>query len=127
MDEFVEKLKQGANKVFGSAEKFTTAAVDKAGNMVEQTKLSYAIKVNEEKIKDIFAELGKRVYDEYCSGSEFPEEMNEKMKIVDTLNDEISEMKMKIADMKNTVICSACGAYNQSENVYCSKCGEKIN
>lgn len=126
MDEFVEKLKQGANMVFGNAEKFTTAAVDKAGSMVEQTKLGYAIKVNEEKIKDILAELGKNVYDEYKSGSEFPEKMSEKLAMIDSLNDEILEMKAKIADMKNSVVCHEYGAYNDSESVYCSKCGKKL-
>ena len=126
MDEFVEKLKQGANKVFGNAEKFTTAAVDKASNMVEQTKLNYAIKVNEEKVKDILAELGKSVYEEYCNGSEFPDDMNEKMQTIDTLKEEIAEMKAKIADMNNTTVCGSCGAYNHNDNIFCSQCGEKI-
>ena len=60
MDEFVEKIKSGAAKVFTEAEKFTNQAVEKTSSVVNQTKLNYAIGVNEKKIKDVFADVYKR-------------------------------------------------------------------
>lgn len=127
MDEqFVEKIKQGADKVFTEAEKFAGSAVNKTGNLINKTKLNYAIGTNEGKIKDILAEIGKSVYNEYKNGSEFPEDIAEKLSCVDTLYDEIAELKAKIADMSNSVVCPECGEYCSADGDFCSKCGAKI-
>lgn len=126
MEEFVEKLKNGAAKVFGEAEKITSAAISKTGTLVEQTKLNYAISSNEGKVKDIFQAIGKIVYEEYKEGNAFPENIAEQLQIADTLMDEISELKVKIADLKKSVVCPECGEYNKGESVYCSKCGERL-
>ncbi len=127
MDEqFVEKIKQGADKVFSEAERFAGSAVNKTNNIISKTKINYAIGANEGKIKDILAEIGKSVYDEYKNGSEFPEDIAEKLSSVDTLYDEISELKAKIADMNNSVCCPECGEYCPNTSEYCSKCGAKI-
>ena len=126
MDEFVEKIKSGAAKVFTEAEKFTNSAVEKTSSVVNQTKLNYAVGVNEKKIKDVFAQIGKAVYDEYKNGGECPEAIADDLKLIDSLYDEIAELKAKIADMKNSVVCSKCGAYNTNESIFCSQCGEKL-
>lgn len=126
MEEFVEKLKQGATKVIGEAEKLTNKAVIKTGNLVTKTKFNYAISTNEGKIKDILAEVGRSVYDEFKNGNFFPQEVEEKLKVVDTLYEEIAELKGKIADMENTILCPECGAYTDGESAFCSKCGAKI-
>lgn len=126
MDEFVEKIKKSAAKVFDEAEKFTNAAVAKTGGIVNKTKLNYAIGASEGKIRDILAEVGRSVYDEFKDGGEFPPEIDERLKAVDILYDEIAELRAKIADMQNSIICPACSAYNDVENIYCSKCGVKM-
>lgn len=127
MEEFVSKLKTGATKVFESAEKITSNAISKTSTMVSKTKLNYAISANESKIKDIYAKLGKYVYDEYKAGSTFPDDIAEDLSTVETLYDEIDELKAKIADMENSTVCPECGAYNKNGAVYCSKCGEKLS
>lgn len=127
MDEqFFNKLKQGADKVFSEAEKFAGTAVNKTGNLINKTKINYAIGANEGKAKDILAEVGKIVYDEFESGSEFPEEIAQKLAVVKELYDETEELKAKIADMDDRVICSECGGYCLQDSEYCSKCGAKI-
>ena len=126
MEDFVSKLKQTAGKVVTEAEKFASVAVSKTGNLVSQTKMNYTISSNEGKINEILAEVGKLVYDEFKQGSQVPDEIAEKFEIVDELFDEIAELKSKIADMKNAVICSECGEYNPVESTFCSKCGAQI-
>lgn len=127
MDEqFFGRIKQGADKVFSEAEKFAGAAVNKTTGLINKTKINYAISANEEKIKDILAEVGKIVYDEFESGSEFPEEMGQKLSIVKELKDEVEELRAKIADADGKTPCPSCGAYCSDDGEYCSKCGEKI-
>ena len=127
MDEFVSKVKKGMTKAFESAEKLTSAAVSKTGNIVEQTKTNYAISNTEDRIHEYLAQIGQMVYEEYQSGSEFPEKIDVICKDIDALREEIASMKEKIADLKNAVVCPACGAYNDSDSSYCAKCGEKLN
>lgn len=127
MDDFVEKIKQGAAKVFDEAEKVTNAAVNKTGSVLNQTRVGYAINASEAKIKALCAEIGNFVYDEYKRGNEFPEDINERLKKIDSLYEEINELKLKLADLKNSKICPSCNAFNDNENTYCAKCGEKIN
>jgi len=126
MEDFVSKIKKGAKKAFGEAEKFTSAAVTKTGNAVNQTKMNYAINGNEDKIKNILSEIGAIVYEEYKSGCEFPENIDVKLKAVENLYDEIAELKAKIAEMNKTVVCPKCGNYIASDSVFCANCGFKI-
>lgn len=126
MEDFVSKLKQTAGKVVAEAEKLTSVAVSKTGNLVSQTKMNYTINSNEGKIKEIFSEIGRYIYDEYKKGAEVSEDILEKFEIVDEMFDEINELKTKIADMKNAVICEECGEYNSQESTFCSKCGAQL-
>lgn len=128
MDEqFFDKIKQGANKVFSEAERFAGSAVNKTNNVVNKAKINYAIGANEGKIKDILAEIGKIVYDEYKNGSEFPEDIESKLAAAEELYDEINELKARIADMSDDIICPECGEACPKESEYCLKCGAKIN
>ena len=126
MEEFVEKLKQEATKMVKEAEKITTNVVEKTGNMVSKTKINYAISSNNGKIKDLLAEIGQVVYDEYKNGSEFPEAIAEKLALIDNIYDEIDGLKAKIADVDNSVVCPNCKSFNRPDSSYCTKCGTKI-
>lgn len=126
MEDFIKKMKNEASKVIGEAGKLTGTAVEKTGSFVNCAKLNYVVGANENKIKEIYAEIGKFVYVEYKSGNQIPESILEKMQEIDILYDEINELKTKIADLKKSVICTECGEYNNGENVFCSKCGSKL-
>ena len=39
---------------------------------------------------------------------------------------EVNELKEQLYQLKENVKCPKCGAYNHSDDVYCSKCGERI-
>ena len=127
MDEFVSKLKVGAAKVLEGAEKVTASAISKTGAIVNKTKLNYAISTNESKIEDMLVEIGRYVYDEYKEGSIFPEKISESLSVIETLYDEIDELKAKIADIDESVVCPECGAYNKNNADFCSKCGNKLS
>ena len=126
MEEFVEKLKHEATRMVKEAEKLTSNVVEKTGNVVSKTKINYAISSNNGKIKDLLAQIGQVVYDEYKNGSEFPDTIAEKLTLIDNIYDEIDELKAKIADVDNSVVCPNCKNFNKADSVYCAKCGSKI-
>ncbi len=127
MEEVFDKIKEHTNKAKDGAAKITKTVIDKTNSVVSQTKLKYAISETSGKIDDIYKEMGKAVYERYLSDDETCcDAMREKCEKIDALNEEIEELKMQLAEIKETVKCPKCGAYNNTGSAYCSKCGEKL-
>lgn len=127
MEEVFDKIKEHAYKAKDGAVKLTKTVIDKTNNVVNQTKLKFAISETEDKIKDIYTEIGKAVYEKYADTDEaccgF---VAEKCGKIDALKEEVADLKEQLAQLKETVKCGSCGAYNHADDVYCSKCGEKL-
>lgn len=126
MEEMFDKLKEQAYKLKDGAVKVTKTVVNKTNNVASQTKIKFAISETQDKIKDIYAEIGKIVYEKYKSGDAVCECMTDKCTKIDSLFDEVVELDKQLADLKQTVKCFKCGAYNNADDVYCSKCGNKM-
>lgn len=126
MDEIFEKLKSGANKFKSEAAKVTKQVVRKTNDAVSQTKLSFAINETENKIAEIYEEMGRSVYRKYLDNGEICEDMAESCAKVDKLLAEIDDLKEKVAELKNSVKCKSCGKYSKSGASYCSSCGAEL-
>lgn len=125
MDEFVNKVKQGAIKVKDEAEKFANVAVEKTKVVIDRTKYNYSISGLETKMNEILCQLGEKLYGEYKNGSEFDEEISAKCAQIDVIKKEINEFKTKIAEAQNCDICAECGEFVANNALYCPKCGTK--
>lgn len=126
MEEVFDKLKEHASKAKDGALKLTKTVIGKTNNVVSQTKLKFAISETEDKIKEIYAEMGKLVYDTYKSTGAVDDSLAEKCRKIDALVLEAAELKEQLAELKETVKCADCGAYNHADDTYCSKCGAKL-
>lgn len=126
MDEVFDKIKEQAYKAKDGAVKLTKTVIDKTNNVVNQTKLRFAISETKEKIEDVYTEIGKTVYEKYQNDGEICDCVIEKCGKIDALSDELAELKENLAELKENVKCSECGSYNHSDDVYCSKCGTKL-
>ncbi len=126
MEEILDKIKKGASIAVDEAQKVTKSVVKMSTDAVNQTKLKYAVKESEQKVNEILASIGGYVYDSYKEGAEFDGDIADKCAQIQALKDEIASINERIAELKNSVICSSCGEYNKSDSVYCSKCGTKI-
>ena len=126
MDNFLEKVKANVSKFLGGAEKYTKVAAQKTTDIINQTKHTISINDLENKVVDKMVEIGGYIYAEHMEGAELPEELLEKCREVDSLKEEINELKAKIAELKDSRICPGCGEYNSDKNVHCSKCGTKL-
>ena len=125
MEEVFDKLKEHANKAKDSGAGDKTV-IEKTNNIVNQTKLKFSISETKSKIKDIYTEIGKSVYETYKSTGEVIDDMEEKFAKIDAMTEEVNELKEQLYQLKENVKCPKCGAYNHSDDVYCSKCGERI-
>lgn len=126
MDEILEKLKSGASKFKSEAAKVTKQVVRKTNDAVSQTKLSFAINETENKIAEIYEEMGRNVYRKYLDNGEICENMAESCAKVDKLLAEIDDLKEKVAELKNSVKCNSCGKYSKNGASYCSSCGAEL-
>lgn len=126
MDDFFETLKGHANTAKESAIKIGKQVYEKTSNVVSQTKLNFAINETESKVKDVYCEMGKLVYADYISNGGTTEEFEELCLKADDLISEIESLREKVAELKESVKCKKCNAYNKDGDVYCSKCGSKL-
>lgn len=93
---------------------------DKAKDVAGVAKLKTQISLEEGKLRGLYADLGKAVY-------ENPEDEN-----IEAYKDSITAVKeliagyeQDLADMKGLKTCSNCGATMAKEVLFCSKCGAK--
>ena len=127
MDEFLEKLKNGAIRVRDEAGKIAETAVSKTKEVVDKTKCNYAISGIEKKIDVIMISLGEVLYSEYKDGAVFDDEIVDKCRQIDDLIEEINAVKSKMAEMGDVISCANCGEIVPSESAFCPKCGNKID
>lgn len=123
MGDFFEKVKLSANKAKDEAVKFGKQVADKAENVAGQTKLKFAISETEGKIKEFYAEIGKKIHASYTKGEWVDDTIEEKCKKIDALIEELNALREKLSELKESVKCSECGEYNDKENMFCAKCG----
>lgn len=126
IDNISQKVKTVASNVIDETGKMTKSVVKKSESFIEQSKLKFAQNDIEKKMNDVYAAIGKYVYEQHREGVEFTDVVGENCSVLDELNDELKEIKVQIADVKNSVICSECENLNSAENLYCAKCGAKL-
>lgn len=126
MSDFFEQVKVNAYKTKDEAVKIGKQVIDKANNVMSRTKLNFAINDAENKIKDIYAEIGQKIYSEYLSGNNVIEGLDESCNQIDKLFEEISALKEKMAELKDSLKCSSCGSYNAQGSIFCSSCGAAL-
>jgi len=101
------------------------AAAKISGSVVEITKLNMSINAEEEKIRKLYTEIGKQLYEDYTDGKAVSEELLRKCAKIDEIFENIAEMKDKILELRNVKACPNCGTILDIEMEYCHKCGKK--
>ena len=101
------------------------AAAKMSGNVVEVTRLNMSINAEEEKIRKIYTEMGKQLYEDYAEGKIVGEKLMEHCTKIDEIIGSIDDMREKILELRNVKACPNCGMELDVDMVYCYKCGKK--
>ena len=101
------------------------AAAKKSGSVVEVTRLNININTEEEKIRKIYTDIGKQLYEDYNEGKIIGEKLLEHCLKIDDIIGSIADMREKILELKNIKACPNCGMELDIEMEYCYKCGRK--
>ena len=101
------------------------AAARKSGEILENTKISYNISTEREKINKLQSKIGAKFYKIYKEGGVVPEAIIADLEAISAVEDVIRELEKTIRDTKPYKYCSECGAKLELNDVYCAKCGAK--
>lgn len=126
MDEIMNKIKDTASKAKDEAGKFAKIFAKRTSNAISSTKLSISISEANSKIKDIYTEIGEKMYEKYLNDETTDSEFETAFRQIDKLMVDIGELYDKKAELKNSRRCKACGALNDAEADFCSKCGATL-
>ncbi|MDR3119965.1 MAG: zinc ribbon domain-containing protein [Clostridiales bacterium] len=114
---------------FDSAMKKVTemlhAAARKSGEVFENTKISYTISTERDKISKLQRQIGARLYRVYKEGGAVPEFILADLEAIQTIEETIHALEKTMAETKSFKFCPECGAKLELDNVYCPKCGAK--
>lgn len=126
MDEIFDRIKGSATKAKDGATKIAKEVAKRTTNAITHTKLTFAVNETQNKVKDIYGEIGKNLYAKYLDGENCGEEFIDSFEQLDKLMDEVEALNSKIAELKNSLKCPECGAYNPNESDFCAKCGAHL-
>ena len=116
--EFLNVLKE---KLSDTGEKIAT----KSGQLVDTTKLSYHISIEESELKKKYELIGKMVYEAKCGDGELSDEINTICDDIQLTLEKIDDMKQQLQVLKNKTNCPHCGKVIAKNAPFCSSCGCK--
>lgn len=101
--EFFEKLGKKASETYKSA-------AEKTNKIASETKLKLKINDNKAKIKEIYTQIGQKVYEKHVLDAEMSilDEIKEDIDKIDELSNEIKDyerQKLELADIKQCINC----------------------
>ncbi len=140
----MEEIKSLINKI---GKNITKTSKD----IIKNTKLTMKLSSQEEKLKNIYIEVGKKVYEIYSYGGNIGKYFDEKYEQMLNIEKEIANIKQmieenksadkssnynnqdEIIDKRNIIsnveecrICNSCGQKNNTNDKFCLKCGRTL-
>ena len=117
---FFDNLGKKASKAYD-------ATAEKTSKIAKEAKLRMKINENKSDIKDIYKEIGKKVYEKHVreENIDIKTELEEECTKIDVLSAEIETCLKSILELKEKKQCENCHAEIELDNTYCPKCGAK--
>ena len=106
--------------------KFTRSVGKTSGELLKSTKLSLAITSEEDKLKQIYMVIGKKVHEIYQYGGGLGTFFDEKYKEIQQTETVIQDLKNQMNIIKGVKTCPKCGANIDRGAGFCPKCGLRI-
>ena len=108
---------------FNDIGKKTTETTSK---IAKETKLKLKINEGKGKIKELYEQIGKQVYENHIKElSSNDETIAENCKQIDELSAQIEEARKEILALNHKKVCEKCFAEMEDNAAFCPKCGEK--
>jgi len=92
-----------------------------------EAKLKIEIAENKEKIKDLYIELGRKIYENHVreESLNIHEFISDDCSKIDEISKQIEEARKEILVLNNKKMCKKCYAEIETSYLFCPQCGEK--
>lgn len=110
------------NKITDVAGDVSRNVNEKTKNMSDTSNLKRKILYEEERIMEIFADIGKTYY----KTPENVDEMKALCDDIDTRKRRIKKMRFELQGLKGVRVCPKCQSQVQEKFQFCGVCGEKL-
>lgn len=95
----------------------------KAKDLSGTAKLTMDIHAKEDQVQKMYAQIGKRYFEEHKDDEQAAYEEMAQIKEMLTV---IEDMKKELMELKGAKVCPRCGQEVKAEDAYCKSCGAKI-
>lgn len=109
---------------FNDLGKKTTETTSK---IAREAKLKMKITENKGKIKDLYGEIGRKIYENYVreENLDIKEFISNDCSKIAVLSKEIEDARKEILVLNNKKMCKKCFAEIERDSMFCPKCGER--
>ncbi|HIV85864.1 MAG TPA: zinc ribbon domain-containing protein [Candidatus Monoglobus merdigallinarum] len=118
--DFLDNVKN----VVGSA---AQTVMKKSGEVVEYSKIKYAIFDINNTIKELSLEIGTAVYDSYEKDTPLDGSVKDKCAKIKELKEQLLGYVEQLESYKSMVRCVSCGKSVKNDCSYCPYCGSKLS
>ncbi len=129
--ESFQNLTRRAKETARNAANAAKSGVEKTGEMVDTAKetirLERACRGLAEKIDEQMAAIGELVYATHKGVPCGSEEIEEILRHVDQLFDEMDARRDELRKVKGFLTCPKCGSQNAPHSLYCKNCGKPLD
>ena len=108
------------------AKQIIDATGAKIGNAIDIQKMNINLTKVKMDISDCYEQLGKLYYDGVKADKLDTEQMDDVIKQIELLNDNVRELEAEIAFAKGEVVCDECQTVNSSDSKFCRNCGREL-
>jgi len=107
--------------------KFTRGVTKTSGELVKNTKLSFALSSEEERLRQVYLDIGKKTHEIYQYGGTLGKFFDEKYAEIQQIESAISDLRHQIDMIKGVKSCPECGDGIQRGASFCPKCGYQVH
>lgn len=115
----IDEIAKGASDAVSYASK-------KTGELTTLAKLKLSLQAEKGRLADCYTEIGKLYYDYIKDGEDPSAEIATYVTAVDRSKAKIIELRTKIAELQDNVLCPNCQMKVPKNFAYCPSCGEKM-
>jgi len=110
----------------GTLFNITKSVTKTSGDLFKTTKLSMNLSTEENNLKSLYFEIGKKVHEIYQYGGSLGKFFDEKYLEIEATERKIADIKEQISVIKGTRICAKCGKTVDRSAEFCQKCGIRV-
>ena len=123
----LSRVRQGAEAACQAAGTTVRYAGERAGSLVDITKLNLQIFDLNGEIADLLQQAGQVVYTAHQGGETDEGYLEGLLEELDGKNRQVDELKDRVAQLKSSRPCPDCGTLCGKEDRFCKHCGVKLD